>query len=148
MSIHRYFRGKSESADHAAVQADYGNLSGNELTRNLPENNQLQSSQLAEPLWSDPDIKSGISMCELIPTAKKKKKKAHAGNEWSNILPRSSQAKKKPLPLLKRKVRLSRTNLVLRANQLTILFLYRNSSHTVREKNGTTLFIIASPLLH
>ena len=31
-----------------------GNLSGNELTRNLSENIRPQSSQLAEPLWTDP----------------------------------------------------------------------------------------------
>ena len=33
-----------------------------------------QSSQLAELLWTDPGIKSGISMPELISTKKKKKK--------------------------------------------------------------------------
>ena len=54
-----------------------------------------QSSQVAEPLWSDPSIKSGISMRELIPTLKKK---AQVGNEESNILPKSSQARKKSLP--------------------------------------------------
>ena len=44
-----------------------------------------QSSQLAEPLWTDPGIKSGNSVCELISTSKKKKK-AHAANQWLNIL--------------------------------------------------------------
>ena len=34
------------------------------------------SSQLAEPLWTDPGIKSGISVCELISTSKKKEKSA------------------------------------------------------------------------
>ena len=38
-----------------------------------------QSSQLTEPLWTDPGIKSGISVHELTSTSKKKKKKAHAG---------------------------------------------------------------------
>ena len=38
-------------------------------------NIRLQSSQLAEPLWTDPGIKSGISVRELISTLKKKKKK-------------------------------------------------------------------------
>ena len=51
-----------------------------------------QTSQLAEPLWIDPGIKSGISVRELIFTFKK----AQAGNEWSNILTKSSQAWKKP----------------------------------------------------
>ena len=43
-----------------------------------------QSSQLAEPLWTDPGPKSGICARELISTLKKKK--AQAGNEMSNIL--------------------------------------------------------------
>ena len=87
---------KSEWADQAAVQAECGNLSGNELTRNSSGNTRLQSSQLAEPLWTDPGLKSGISVCELISTKKKKKKKAQAGNELSNILPKSSHAREKP----------------------------------------------------
>ena len=31
-------------------------------------NTQPQSSQLAEPLWTDPGLKSGTSVRELIPT--------------------------------------------------------------------------------
>ena len=46
----------------------------NEFTCNLSTNIQSQSSQLAEPLWTDPGIKCGISMRELISTKKKKKK--------------------------------------------------------------------------
>ena len=65
----------------------------NELTRNSSGNIRPQSSQLAEPLWTDPGVNSGISLCELIST---KKKKVQAGNEWSNIVPKDSQAKKKP----------------------------------------------------
>ena len=65
---------KSEWADYAAVQALYGNLSGNELTRDLSGNTWSQSSQLAEPLWTDPGLKSGISLLELISTLRKKKK--------------------------------------------------------------------------
>ena len=56
-----------------------------------------QSSQLAEPLWTDSGIKSGITARALISTSKKKKK-AQAGNEWSNILPKTSTARKKPPP--------------------------------------------------
>ena len=41
------------------------NLSGNEFTRNLSGNIRLQPSQIAEPLWTDPGIKSGISVREL-----------------------------------------------------------------------------------
>ena len=37
-------------------------------------NIQPQSLQPAEPLWTDPGIKSGIGVCKLISTLKKKKK--------------------------------------------------------------------------
>ena len=41
---------KSQSkADYAAIQAECGNLSGNELTRNSSGNTRPQSSQLGEP---------------------------------------------------------------------------------------------------
>ena len=38
-----------------------------------------QSFQLAEPLWTDPGLKSGISMRELISTLKEKDKKRGVG---------------------------------------------------------------------
>ena len=63
---------KSEWADYAAVQAKCVNLSGNELTRNLSGNIRPQSSQLAEPLWTDSGLKSRTSLRELISTLKKK----------------------------------------------------------------------------
>ena len=78
-------------ADYAAVQAAWGNISGNELTRNSSGNARSQSFQLAEPLWTDPGLKSGISFRDLIYTFKK----AQAGNELSNILPKSLHARKK-----------------------------------------------------
>ena len=56
-----------------------------------------QSSQLIEPLWTDPGIKSWISVHKLISTLKKQTK-AQAGNEWLNILLKSSQVRKKPSP--------------------------------------------------
>ena len=66
----------------------------------LSENIRQQSSQLSEPLWTDPGAKSGISVCKLISTFKKKQpKKVQAGNELSNILPKSSQVRKKPPPV-------------------------------------------------
>ena len=49
-------------------------------------------------MWTDSGIKSRISVRELISIKKKKKKKAQAGSEWSNILPKFSQARKKPPP--------------------------------------------------
>ena len=59
---------KSEWADNAAVQAECGNLSGKELTRNSSGNTRSQSSQLAKPMWTDTGLKSGISVRELIST--------------------------------------------------------------------------------
>ena len=50
-----------------------GSYPQNELTRNLSGNIRLQSSQLADPLWTDPGIKSEISVRELISASKKKK---------------------------------------------------------------------------
>ena len=69
---------KSEWADYATIQAECGNLSGNELTRNSSGNTRSQSSQLAEPLWTGPGLKSGISLRELISV--KQTQKAQAGN--------------------------------------------------------------------
>ena len=87
---------KLDWADYAAVQAECGDLSGNELTRNSSGNTRSQSSQLAEPLWTDPGLKSGISVRKLIST--QKKKKTHAGKELSNIVPKPLHARKKPPP--------------------------------------------------
>ena len=66
---------KSEWADYTAVQAKCGNLSGSELTRNSSGNTRSQSSYLAEPLWTNPGLKRGISLSELISTLKKKKRR-------------------------------------------------------------------------
>ena len=76
-----------------------GILSRNELTCNSSGNIQLQLSQLTEPMLIEPGLKSGISLHELISTSKKKEEeegKAQAGNELSNILPKSSHTRKKP----------------------------------------------------
>ena len=59
---------KSEWAGYAAVQAQCGNLSGNKLTCNSSGNTRPQSAQQAEPLWTDPSLKSGISVRNLIST--------------------------------------------------------------------------------
>ena len=86
---------KSEWADCATVGAKCGNLSGKELTRNLWWNIQPQSSQLAEPLWTDPGIKSGISVHELISTSKaKQKKRRWEVNGWT--FPHIILARRKP----------------------------------------------------
>ena len=53
-----------------------GTYQGNELTRSSSGNARPQSSELAEPLWIDPDLKKGKGVHELISTVKKKKKSA------------------------------------------------------------------------
>ena len=55
-----------------------------ELTCNFSGNIQPQSSQPAKPLWTYPGIKSGISLCKLISTLKKKERKKSAGGEWNS----------------------------------------------------------------
>ena len=52
---------------------------GDELTRNSSRNTRPQSSQLAQLLWTDPGLKSGIGVRELISTLKKKS----AGGVWT-----------------------------------------------------------------
>ena len=49
-----------------------GNHQGNELTRNSSGNARPKSSQLAEPLWTDPGIMSVVSVRKLISSLKKK----------------------------------------------------------------------------
>ena len=66
---------KSEWADYAAVQVWCGNLSRNELTRNLSGNIQPQLSQLTKPVWTDLGTKRGISVFELLSISKKERKK-------------------------------------------------------------------------
>ena len=56
-----------------------GTYPGNELARDLPGNIRPQLSQLAQPLWTDPGIKIGISVRQLTFTLKKKKKKIAGG---------------------------------------------------------------------
>ena len=70
-----------------------GNPSRKELTCNLSENIQPQSCQLAEPLWTDPGLKSGSGVREPTSTSNNNNKKAQAGNEFSNLSVRSSRAR-------------------------------------------------------
>ena len=97
-----------------------GTYQENKFAHNSSTNTHRQSSQLAKPLWTDPGLKSAISMRDLISTLKKKKKaparnewlNRHGMNgwtgtewmvepawdEWLNILKKSWQARKKPPP--------------------------------------------------
>ena len=61
------------------------------------------SPQLAESLWTDPGLKSGICVASQSPL-KKKRKNAKAGNEWSSVFPKSAQARRRPPPPLPRTV--------------------------------------------
>ena len=55
---------------------------GNKSTCNSSGNAYPQLFQIAEPLWTDPALKSGIGVCVLIFTLKKK---VQVGNESSNL---------------------------------------------------------------
>ena len=55
-----------------------------------------QSSQLAEPLWTDPGLKSGISVHDLISTLKKKNRRREMN--CCTFFQKSSHARKKPSP--------------------------------------------------
>ena len=70
---------KSEWASYA-VEARVRTYRGNELTHVQLGNTRAQSSQLAEPLWTDLGLKSRIDVCELICTTKKKKKRRRGMN--------------------------------------------------------------------
>ena len=83
---------KSEWADYAAVQAECGNLYGNEFTGDLSGNIQQQSSQFAEPLWTDPGIKGGINggewMVKHSPKSRASEEKATTTSQiFYGILP-------------------------------------------------------------
>ena len=66
-------------------------LSGNELIHNLSWNTRPQSSQLAEPLWTDPCLKSGVSMCELISTYQKMNNNNKKPAGWEEMVQHSPQ---------------------------------------------------------
>ena len=67
---------------------------GNELTHNSSRNARPQSSQLAEPLWTD----SWLERMELVLMSpfKEKKKKSQAGNDSVNHPALCWHANKKP----------------------------------------------------
>ena len=93
---------KSKWADHA-VRAMCGNLSGKCALLNWSGTSWPQLSLSAQPLWTNPGLKSGTGMPELISTSKNKtNKKVQARNESSNLSRKSShsQARKIPSPIL------------------------------------------------
>ena len=74
-----------------------GIYQGKELSHNSSRNTRPQSSQLAEPLWTDPGLKSVICVRKLISTLKKKK--AQAGNESSNLPPKVLASEEKAIDI-------------------------------------------------
>ena len=74
---------KSQWADYVAVHAWCRKPSGSELTRNLSGNTRPQSSQLTEPLWTDPGLKSGNCVRQLISTLKKKRRRGMNSRTFS-----------------------------------------------------------------
>ena len=80
------------------VGVQCGNLSGDEFIGNSSGNTGPQSSQLTVPLWTDPGLKSGISVHDLISTLKKKRRRVKNDRTFSQ----SPHAMKKPLALLER----------------------------------------------
>ena len=85
---------KSEWADYAAVQVEYGNLSGNKLTCNSSGNTYRHLSSLSH---------CGLILAERVELVARanlhfKKRQAQAGTDLSNILPKSLHMRKKPPP--------------------------------------------------
>ena len=76
---------KLEWVDYATVQAECGNLSESKLIGNSSWNTRAQLFQLAEPLWTRSWPEEWNNVHEQIPSLKKKRR-AHAGNKWSNLL--------------------------------------------------------------
>ena len=75
LNMHTLLTQQSQSGLTMLSKHGVGTYQGNELTRNSSGNTQPQSSQLAVPLWTDPNLKSGISGCALISTLKKKRRR-------------------------------------------------------------------------
>ena len=73
--IHAPLAEQSRSRLTKLTRDSVGTFQGNGFTRSSSGNAQPQSSRLAEPLWTNPGLKSGIGVRELISTKKKKKKK-------------------------------------------------------------------------
>ena len=65
LNTHTPLTHRSRSGLTMPLSRQTWDLSGNELTRNSSGNTRSQSSQLAQPLWTDPGLKSGISVREL-----------------------------------------------------------------------------------
>ena len=73
LNTHTLMTRRSRSGLTMLSKHSVGTYQGNKLTCNS-SGITPQMSQLAEPLWTDSGLKSGIGVRELISTSKKKKK--------------------------------------------------------------------------
>ena len=67
-NTHTHLTQRSRSGLTMLSRHSVGTYQGNKLTRTSSGKCQPQLSQLAEPLWTDPGAKNGISVRELIST--------------------------------------------------------------------------------
>ena len=120
-----------------------GTYQGNEPTRNFSGNTRPQSSQLAEPLWTEPFQKCRIGVRELNPTSKKKK--ALAGNESSNLPHKSSQAKKTAITIIILiEIYKKNTSIHIPVTQRLDFCDYSNNRLTASEKSVRKVFTCSS----
>ena len=78
LSRHQYWEPVREMSSHTILQGKF-----------------IQSSHPTKPLWTDPGLNSGISVCKLI---SRKKKKLQTGNDSSNLPKKSLHVTKKSPP--------------------------------------------------
>ena len=88
---------RSRSGLSMPSRPSVGTFQGNESTGNSSVNTRLQSSQLDDPLWSDPGLRSGLSAQADLYMKKKKKQNRRRGSNHLNFPRKSSQAKKEAI---------------------------------------------------
>ena len=88
---------RSQSGLTMLSRRSVGTYWENEFVHNSSGNTRPQSSQLAEPMWTDPGLEKWNWCTRADLHLNKKTKKAQAGNESLNVPSKSSQARKKPL---------------------------------------------------
>ena len=71
LNVHTPLTQRSRSGLTMLFMHNVGTYQGNELTRYSSGNTRPQSSQLVETLWTDPCLKSGIGVCQMISILKK-----------------------------------------------------------------------------
>ena len=100
-----------------------GIYQGNKLTSNLSGKARPQSSQFTEPLWTDPGLKSGTGVHELISTSK------NPHNE-----------RKKPPPLFEANLYLSGIHSPHLPSTSAIIFVFQKNTK-IKNNLNTLLYI-------